>query len=87
MSYDILKKTIAEAIRPNGNQEITGQVLQDVLLSIVDEVGKATTQLAERVAEKDGTYPQMTVGAAENALVEQSIDLSDAQIGIYRADK
>lgn len=87
MSYDTLKNTITEAIRPNGNQEITGQILQDVLLDIVDEVGEATTQLAERVAEKDGTYPQMSVGFAQNALVEQSINLSNAQVGIYRADK
>lgn len=36
MTYDELKTKIAEAIKPNGNQEITAQVLQDVLLEIAE---------------------------------------------------
>lgn len=41
MTYDELKTKITEAIKPNGNQEITAQVLQDVLLEIV-EAGDVT---------------------------------------------
>ena len=38
-NYQNLKAAISAAIRTNGNQEITGQVLQDVLNSIVSVIG------------------------------------------------
>lgn len=38
-SWDILKNSIANIIKENGNQEITGQTLQSVLFSIIDNVG------------------------------------------------
>ena len=38
-NYQNLKAAISEAIKTNGNQEITGQVLQDVLNSIVSVIG------------------------------------------------
>ena len=38
MTYKQLTAQIAEAVKPNGKQAITGQVLQDVLLSIADYV-------------------------------------------------
>lgn len=40
MTYDELKTKITEAIKPNGNQEITAQVLQDVLLEMTAQVQK-----------------------------------------------
>lgn len=40
MTYDELKTKIAEAIKPNGNQEITAQVLQDAMLEMVSQLGK-----------------------------------------------
>lgn len=38
-NYSNLKAAIAAAIKQNGNQEITGQVLQDVLTSMVSVIG------------------------------------------------
>ena len=42
-NWDILKSAIAFAIRTNGNQEITGQLLQNILNSIVSIVGENAT--------------------------------------------
>ena len=38
--WDNLKKTITDAIKTNNNQEITGPILQRILLSIVTNVGE-----------------------------------------------
>lgn len=35
-----LKAAVAEVIKTNGNQEITGQILQNTLNSIISNVGK-----------------------------------------------
>ena len=39
MAYDTLKAAIASAIKQNGNNEITGPVLQEALLSIINVLG------------------------------------------------
>lgn len=39
-NWDILKSAIADIIKTNGNQEITGQLLQNVLNNIVSSVGE-----------------------------------------------
>lgn len=39
-NWDILKTAVSELINTNGNQEITGQVLQTVLNSIITNVGE-----------------------------------------------
>lgn len=41
--WQILKAAIANVIKTNGNQEITGQVLQNVLNNIVSSVGENST--------------------------------------------
>lgn len=38
-NYETLKKSVKQVIKSNGNQEITGQVLQNTLLSIISSVG------------------------------------------------
>ena len=40
MAWDTLKEAIADVIKTNGNQEITGAVLQNTLNSIVNAVGE-----------------------------------------------
>lgn len=40
MNYQDLKTSIAEVIRTNGNEEITGEVLQYILLEMVSSLGK-----------------------------------------------
>lgn len=42
-NWDILKSAIAGIIKTNGNQEITGQLLQNVLNNIVSSVGENAT--------------------------------------------
>lgn len=39
MAYENLKNAIRQVIKQNGNQEITGDLLQNILLSIVNTVG------------------------------------------------
>lgn len=42
-NWQILKAAIADVIKTNGNQEITGRVLQNVLNNIVSSVGENST--------------------------------------------
>lgn len=42
-NYEQLKQTIANVIKTNGNQEITGAIMQDVLKTIVSTVGANRT--------------------------------------------
>ena len=42
-NWTTLKKAIASVIKTNGNQEITGQLLQNVLNNIVSSVGENAT--------------------------------------------
>ena len=39
MAYENLKSAIKQAIKQNGNQEITGNLLQSTLLNIVNTLG------------------------------------------------
>ena len=43
MAYENLKSAIKQAIKQNGNQEITGNLLQSTLLNIVNTVGEGAT--------------------------------------------
>ena len=42
-NWSTLKEAVASVIKTNSNQEITGQILQDVLLSIITNVGENAT--------------------------------------------
>lgn len=70
-NYDNLKGAIQNVITDNGNQEITGNVLQSVLLSMIDNIGANATfsgvatpttapgtpdQLVFYIAGQPGTY-------------------------------
>lgn len=70
-NYDNLKGAIQNVIADNGNQEITGNVLQSVLLSMIDNIGANATysgvatpttapgtpdQLVFYIAGQPGTY-------------------------------
>ena len=37
-NYDELKQAVSDVIKTNGNQEITGQLMQNTLLSIINTV-------------------------------------------------
>lgn len=63
--YSKLKDAITEVIKTNGNQEITGQILQNTLLSIVNVIGEDRTFAG--VAEPDtnpGNPDQNVIWAA-----------------------
>lgn len=40
MNYGELKRNIADVVKPNGNQEITGQIMQDALFALVENLGE-----------------------------------------------
>lgn len=42
-NYDELKQAVSDVIKTNGNQEITGQLLQNTLLSIISTIGANAT--------------------------------------------
>ena len=42
-SWSVLKKAIANIIKTNGNQKITGQLLQNTLNNIISSVGENAT--------------------------------------------
>lgn len=49
MAYDTLKAAIEQSIKPNGNQAITGQVLQNILLEMVNMLGSGAVYGGEIV--------------------------------------
>ena len=57
--WDSLKSAISEAITANGNQEITGLLLQQTLLSIVDSIGENATYVG---AASPSTTPGTLAG-------------------------
>ena len=69
MSYDQIKESIKAVIKENGNYEITGNVLQAVLLSMVDTLGPeyqflgiATKSTVPVVVEGNSFYITTEVG-------------------------
>ena len=40
MNYDELKRNIADVVKLNGNQEITGQIMQDALFALIENLGE-----------------------------------------------
>lgn len=40
MNYDELKRNIADVVKHNGNQEITGQIMQDALFALIENLGE-----------------------------------------------
>ena len=70
-NYEELKAAVSSVIKTNGNQEITGQVLQNTLTTLISQVGANATfagiatpytapgtpdQNVFYIAEKSGTY-------------------------------
>ena len=73
MAYDQIKESIKAVIKENGNYEITGNVLQAVLLSMVDTLGPeyqflgiATKSTVPVVVEGNSFYITIEVGTYTN---------------------
>ena len=64
-----LKNRIRAAIKANDNQEITGPVLQQALLDIVDELNEATESETSHAQEAESTL-QQNITAEKNRAEE-----------------
>lgn len=60
-NYSTLKQAIQSVIKTNGNEEITGTVLQNVLLSIVDSIGANYTFAGVATPQTDAGAPDQNV--------------------------
>lgn len=60
-NYDELKQAVSDVIKTNGNQEITGQVLQNTLLSIINIVGANATFAGIATPETNPGTPDQNV--------------------------
>lgn len=60
-NYEQLKQAVSDVIKPNGNQEITGAILQSALLSIISIVGENSTFAGIAVPETNPGTPDQNV--------------------------
>lgn len=60
-NYEQLKQAVSDVIKTNGNQEITGKILQSALLSIISIVGENSTFAGIAVPETNPGTPQQNV--------------------------
>ena len=89
MAYDQIKKSIKAVIKENGNCEITGNVLQTVLLSMVDTLGPeyqflgiATKSTVPVVVEGNSFYITTEVGTYTNFKNSGNTAITVNQLGI-----
>ena len=89
MAYDQIKESIKAVIKENGNYEITGNVLQTVLLSIVDTLGPeyqflgiATKSTVPVVVEGNSFYITVEVGTYTNFKNSGNTAITVNQLGI-----
>lgn len=82
-----LKDSIAKVIKTNGNQEITGEILQQTLLSIVDNVGnnaqfKGVAIPSTVPTEQDGNtfYLASTQGTYPNFA---NLEVGESEIAVF----
>lgn len=85
-----LKKAIADVIKTNGNQEITGAIMQQILMSIVDNVGGNAQFGGVAVpstvpAETDGSvfYLASTQGTYPNF---NNIEVDASEMAVFTKD-
>ena len=60
-NYEQLKQAVSDVIKTNGNQEITGAILQSALLSIISIVGENSTFVGIAVPETNPGTPDQNV--------------------------
>ena len=89
MAYDQIKESIKAVIKENGNYEITGNVLQTVLLSMVDTLGPeyqflgiATKSTVPVVVEGNSFYITVEVGTYTNFKNSGNTTITVNQLGI-----
>ena len=89
MAYDQIKESIKAVIKENGNYDITGNVLQAVLLSMVDTLGPeyqflgiATKSTVPVVVEGNSFYITTEVGTYTNFKDSGNTTITVNQLGI-----
>lgn len=89
MAYDQIKESIKSVIKENGNYEITGNVLQAVLLSMVDTLGPeyqflgiATKSTVPVVVEGNSFYITTEVGTYTNFKNSGNTTITVNRLGI-----
>ncbi len=89
MAYDQIKESIKAVIKENGNYEITGNVLQTVLLSMVDTLGPeyqflgiATKSTVPVVVEGNSFYITTEVGTYTNFKNSGNTTITVNRLGI-----
>jgi hypothetical protein len=89
MAYDQIKESIKAIIKENGNYEITGNVLQAVLLSMVDTLGPeyqflgiATKSTVPVVVEGNSFYITTEVGTYTNFKNSGNTTITVNQLGL-----
>lgn len=60
-NYEQLKKAVSEVIKTNGNQEITGEIMKNTLLSIISTFGNDATFAGIAVPETNPGMPDQNV--------------------------
>ena len=92
MAYDQIKESIKAVIKENGNYEITGNVLQAVLLSMVDKLGPeyqflgiATKSTVPVVVEGNSFYITTEVGTYTNFKNSGNTAITVNRLGILKS--
>lgn len=92
MAYDQIKESIKAVIKENGNYEITGNVLQTVLLSMVDTLGPeyqflgiATKSTVPVVVEGNSFYITTEVGTYANFKNSGNTAITVNRLGILKS--
>lgn len=60
-NYEQLKQAVSDVIKTNGNQEITGEIMQNTLLSIISTIGNDATFAGIAVPETNPGMPDQNV--------------------------
>lgn len=96
-NYEQLKKAVADVVKSNGNQEITGEILQNTLLTIISAVGSGATfagiatpttnpgtpdQNVFYIASEDGIYSNFG-----NVVLENEVAIFTNRNGIWQKGK
>lgn len=81
MAYENLKNAIKQAIKQNGNQEITGSTMQSTLLSMVDNIpevvqesGNAEDKVMSQKAVSSEFYNLSKISLVDNILVNMLLN-------------
>lgn len=84
MAYENLKAAIKQAIKQNGNQEITGHILQSTLLSVVDNIPEVVQESGET---EDKVMSQKVVSAKLSNLENRFVVLGENEYNSINKDE